>query len=101
MGNRNPNSMKYFDADKGMTYNNKCPNCETPTWSQESIHTCYEGKHYIKNKSNGDGTYDTVGILHWDSTENGDDDLSGKSGIWCESCYNENFDERGKKKCQS
>lgn len=78
---RNPNSFKYFDPDYGMTYNNECPNCGDATWCQESAHTCYEGKRYSKNKLNENGTYDIVGVLHWDSKD------KGKCGVWCEPCY--------------
>jgi len=45
----NPNRFKFFDEELGMTMNGKCDDCEKPIWHQESVHTIYHGKHYLKN----------------------------------------------------
>lgn len=86
---KNPNSAKFFDKRYGMTYNNKCPRCKIPTWSQESTHTCYNGKHYTTNVGNK-----TVGVLY-DKTlgEMNGDEVIHKSGIYCEVCYTNHIKE--------
>lgn len=77
----NPNSMKYFDADRGMTYNHECPSCQCATFAPERIDTCYEGKRYSMNKPEKDGTYKIVGVLHYSPN------LEKSNGVWCETCY--------------
>lgn len=94
MDTPNPNSFKYFDPERGMTYNKKCPNCGCDTFASERVETCYEGKLYLTNKINKKTKKsDVVGVLHWDSDES-------QSGIWCGICYDKTFDEMGKRKCQ-
>lgn len=71
----NPNENKYFDHRHGMTFNRKCPRCDTPTWVREGINTCYETKHYhYARREDGD----VVGVL-----------VNGE--IWCHPCYQKDY----------
>ena len=60
----NPNSRKYFDPNKGCTYNSKCNMCKCKIYVPEMIQTIYHGKHNYTNIPHNDPQKNIVSVYH-------------------------------------